>query len=186
MAPGLTPPSAKARETIDDTCRDGFSSSAMDAAFSLRFVEEELDDLLDGKGGTAFSMLALLFPDFDLANKFHVDHVFPQARFTVPQLREAGVAEEYWQYKDRRHRVANLQFLTESENLEKGAKLPSDWLREHGRADELRERGDLGSVPSGMDGFLEWYEARRERMKVRLAALLGVPLGRKTAIEEAD
>ena len=36
---------------------------------------------------------------------------------------------EYWKnYKDRRDRVANLQFLTESENLEKGAKLPALWL----------------------------------------------------------
>ena len=189
---GLDTTLRKARETIDEECRDGFSSSAMDAAFAsvgrpLRFVEEELDDLLDGRGGTAFSVLALLFPDFDLANKFHVDHIFPQARFTVPQLREAGVAEEYWQgYKDRRHRVANLQFLTESENLEKGAKLPSDWLRQHGRGDVLRKRGYLENLPGGMVGFLEWYEARRERMKIRLAGLLGVALGSGAAIEEAD
>ncbi len=184
---GLDTTLRKARETIDDTCRDGFSSSAMDAAFALRFVEEELDDLLDGKGGTAFSLLALLFPDFDLTNKFHVDHIFPQARFTVPQLKEAGVPEEYWgEYKDRRHRVANLQFLTESENLEKGAKLPLDWLRQHGRGDALRERGDLENLPGGMVGFLEWYEARRERMKTRLAGLLDVALGSSAAIEEAD
>ena len=189
---GLDTTLRKARETIDKECRDGFSSSAMDAAFAdvgrpLRFVEEELDDLLDGRGGTAFSLLALLFPDFDLTNKFHVDHIFPQARFTVPQLKEAGVPEEYWgEYKDRRHRVANLQFLTESENLEKGAKLPSDWLRQHGRGDALRERGDLENLPGGMVGFLEWYEARRERMKTRLAGLLGVALGSSAAIEEAD
>lgn len=164
---------------------------AMDTAFAgigrpLRFVEEELDDLLDGRGGTAFSVLAVLFPDFDLTNKFHVDHVFPQARFTVPQFKKAGVAEEDWQdYKDRRDRVANLQFLTESENLEKGAKLPSDWLRRHGRGDELRKRGDLANPSDGMVGFLEWYEARRERMKIRLAGLLGVALGNSKGVEEA-
>ena len=60
---GLDTTLGEARETIDDECRDGFSSSAMDAAFArvgrpLRFVEEELDDLLDGRGGTAFSVLA--------------------------------------------------------------------------------------------------------------------------------
>ena len=189
---GLDTTLRKARETIDEKCGDGFSMEAMDAAFAdvgrpLRFVEEELDDLLDGKGGAAFSVLALLFPDFDLTNKFHVDHVFPQARFTVPQLRKAGVAEEYWQeYKDRRHRVANLQFLTESENLEKSAKLPADWLQEHGRADQLRRRGDLANPPSGMVGFLDWYEARREGMKIRLAGLLGVDLGTGAVIEEAN
>ena len=189
---GLDTTLRKARETIDEECSDGFSPSAMDAAFAsigrpLRFVEEELDDLVDGKGGTAFSVLALLFPDFDLTNKCHVDHVFPQARFTVPQFRKAGVAEEHWQdYKDRRHRVANLQFLTESENLEKGAKSPSDWLRQHGRGDELRKRGDLENLPGGMVGFLEWYEARRERMKMRLAGLLGVALGSSVAMEQAD
>ena len=189
---GLDTTLRKARETIDEECRDGFSSSAIDAAFAsvgrpLRFVEEELDDLLDGRGGTAFSVLALLFPDFDLANKFHVDHVFPQARFTVPQLRKAGVAEDHWQdYKDRRDRVANLQFLTASENLEKGAKLPSDWLWQNGRCDQLRKRGDLETLPSGMVGFLEWYEARRARMKMRLAELLDVPLNSGATVEEAD
>ena len=189
---GLDTTLRKARETIDKECGDGFSSSAMDTAFAsigrpLRFVEEELDDLLDGRGGTAFSVLALLFPDFDLANKFHVDHVFPQARFTVPQLRKAGVAEKYWQdYKERRDRVANVQFLTESENLEKGAKLPAPWLANHGRSDELRKRGDLDDVPVDMVGFLKWYEARRERMKIRLAGLLGVALDGNAAIEEAD
>ena len=180
---GLDTTLRKVRDTINEECRAGFSSSAMDAALAsigrpLRFVEEELDDLLDGKGGPAFSVLAHLFPDFDLANKFHVDHVFPRARFTIPQFKKAGVPEEDWQdYKDRRDRVANLQFLTESENLEKGAKLPSDWLREHGRADQLGNRGDLGKPPDGMVGFLEWYEARRERMKIRLAKMLGVTLG---------
>ena len=189
---GLDTTLRKARETIDEECLDGFSVSAMDAAFAaigrpLRFVEEELDDLLDGKAGTAFSVLALLFPDFDLTNKFHVDHVFPQGRFTVPQLKWARVPEEHWQdYKDRRHRVANLQFLTESENLEKGAKLPSDWLRQYDRDDKLRNRGDLEQVPGGMVGFLEWYEARRERMKTKLAALLDVALDSNSAIEEAD
>ena len=189
---GLDTTLRKARETIDEECLGGFSASAMDAAFAsigrpLRFVEEELDDLLDGKGGTAFSVLALLFSNFDLTNKFHVDHVFPQARFTVSQLKAAGVAQEDWQeYKDRRDRAGNLQFLTEPENLEKGAKTPSEWLQGLDRADELRKRGDLGNPPSGMVGFLDWYEARRRRMKTRLADLLGVTLGSGVAIEEAD
>ena len=189
---GLDTTLGKARETIDNECLEGFSSSAMDVAFAsigrpLRFVDEELDDLLDGRGGTAFSVLALLFPDFDLTNKFHVDHVFPQARFTVPHFKKASVAEEDWQeYKDRRDRVANLQFLTESENLEKSAKLPADWLREHKRGDQLRKRGDLENPPDGMVGFLEWYEARRQRMKTELARLLGVALGRSEGIEEVE
>ena len=189
---GLDTTLRKARATIDEECSKSFSSSAMDVAFAsvgrpLRFVEEELDDLLDGRGGTAFSVLALLFPDFDLTNKFHVDHVFPQARFTVPQFRKAGVPEECWQdCKDRRDRVANLQFLTESDNLEKGANVPSDWIRQHGRGDDLRKQGDLGRLPDDMAGFLDWYEARRERLKMRLAALLGVTLGSGAAVEDAE
>ena len=189
---GLDTTLSKARETIDEECNDGFSLEAMDVAFAavgrpLRFVEEEVDDLLDGKGGTAFSVLALLFPDFDLANKFHVDHVYPQARFTVFQLGKAEVHEEHWQeYKDRRDRVANLQFLTEVENLEKGAKLPAGWLREHGRGDQLRKRGDLEKPPDGMVGFLDWYEARRERMKKTLGRLLGVALDGGESNEKGD
>ena len=180
---GLDTTLQKAREVINGECENGFSAAAMDTAFAsigrpLRFVEEELDDLLDSKGGTAFSVLALLFPDFPLTNDFHIDHVFPKKEFTIPKMRKARIGQEDWQaIKDRRDRVANLQFLGKMDNLEKSDKLPAAWLTSLGnRQAEMREAGNLGNEPEGMTGFLEWYEARRERMKRRLAALLGVQL----------
>ena len=191
---GLDTTLQKARDVINEECDAGFSTAAMDTAFAsigrpLRFVEEELDDLLDSKSGTAFSVLALLFPDFRLTSEFHIDHVFPQKEFTIPRMRKVGLELEDWQaIKDRRDRVANLQFLTKTDNLEKAAKSPAAWLADLSGPDRATrvDDADLGDVPESMVGFMEWYEARRERMKARLAGLLGVTLGSVVPGEEPE
>lgn len=181
---GLDTTLRAARRTIKDKCGGQFSFDAMDAEFasigrSLRFVKEELDDLLDGTygGGVAFSVLTLLYPNVNLTNKFEVDHVFPQAAFSVNRLRTDGVAEpNFGACKERRHRVANLQLLPESENRAKGDKMPAEWVSDTKKPQDWLDEGYMGEIPQKMDGFVEWYEARRETMKVRLAEVLGVEL----------
>lgn len=182
---GLDTTLRAARTTIREKCSDGFSYAEMEAAFArigrpLRFEEEELDDLLDHKfgSGPAFSVLALLYPHVDFTNQFHVDHIFPRARFTAKRLREAHVdPESITAYRDCRDRLANLQLLPGPENLAKGTTLPAAWMREQGYDDEWRTRAYMAEVPEDMAGFLTFYEDRRDRMKKRLAELLGVSLG---------
>ena len=189
---GLDTTLRAARTTIRDKCSNHFSFAAMDAAFAsigrpLRFVEEELDDLLDGRygGGVAFSVLTLLYPDVDLTNKFDVDHVFPQAAFWVNRLRADGVAEQdFGACRERRDRVANLQLLPESENRAKSDKMPAKWVQDMNKSREWLERSYTGEIPRGMDGFVAWYEARRETMKKRLAEILGVELGNQGMVAE--
>lgn len=191
---GLDTTLQKARDVINQECIAGFSTAAMDAAFAsigrpLRFVEEELDDLLDSRGGSAFSVLALLFPDFGLTAEFHIDHVFPQRDFTIPKMRKLNLEPaEQQAILDRRDRVANLQFLTKTDNLEKAAKSPTAWLAGLSNSDRAARVGDadLGNVPDSMVGFIEWYEARRERMKTRLTELLGIALGSGMAGAEPE
>ena len=162
----------------------------MESAFArigrpLRFEEEELDDLLDRKfgSGAAFSILALLYPDVDFANRFHVDHIFPRARFTVKRLGDAGVdSADIPTCQDCRDPIANLQLLPGPENLAKSNAMPAEWMREQGYGQDWRVRGYMGDIPDDMTGFLAFWEERRDRMKKRLAGFLGVSLGEGTTV----
>ena len=187
---GLDTTLRTARTTIRENCADWFSYAEMESAFArigrpLRFEEEELDDLLDRKfgSGPAFSVLALLYPDVDFSNRFHMDHIFPRARFTAKKLREAGVdPENIATYQDCRDRIANLQLLPGPENLAKGIAMPAKWIRGRGYDQHWRERAYINEIPENMTGFLMFYEDRRDRMKKRLAEILGVSLGEGTKV----
>lgn len=146
---------------------------------SLDFSPEEVEDLADiGYGDNRlFALLTLLFPFIDLRNKFHIDHVFPISRFTPTSLREAGVSDELTdKFRDCANRLGNLQLLDGDLNIEKRAKLPADWLGEHFDNQQVRqhylEQHHLGEVPGAMSGFMEFYEARRQRLQERTGELV--------------
>ena len=186
---GLDTTLRTARATIQEH-RETFPVQQLDTAFAkigkaLRFEEEELDDLLDQTYGNTltFSVLALLYPGVDLANRFHEDHIFPRSRFTERRLLNAGVSEdEVPKFRERRDRIANLQLLEGIINEEKSSKMPAEWLQSHFTSskavEEWKLRNYTDNVPEDMNGFLKFYRVRREGMKLRLAQLLGVTLSR--------
>lgn len=149
---------------------------------SLVFEDEEVQELLDLRygDGRTFALLTLLFPFIDLQNHFHVDHVFPRARFSKSKLRALGLGdEEIEEWQEQRDGIANLQLLDGHANLEKQAALPGPWMRQMFQ-DESRRRGYreqhlLGEVPDDLEGFSPFYAARRERLRQRLLELLRRP-----------
>ena len=60
---------------------------------TLMFEPEEIEELLCMEYGDKrlFALLSLLYPFVDLRNQFHIDHVFPAARFTQRRLKKAGI-----------------------------------------------------------------------------------------------
>ena len=148
---------------------------------SLEFSSEEIDDLADMRFGDRriFAMLSLLFPFIDTrVNHFHVDHVFPRSLFTRTRLHTAGVDEPYIDdFIECKDRIGNLQLIEGAINNEKRAKLPASWMREYltddGKRGAYRERYLLGSVPEDLNDFMQFYERRRERLRGRIAELLG-------------
>ena len=128
-------------------------------------------------------MLALLYPFVDLRNEFHIDHLFPRSLFTPGRLARAGVPEEAIErYRDHGNRLGNLQLLEGSFNRAKNDRLPHEWLAEMcpapaQRADYL-DRHDLTGLPAAVDGFEDFYLARRQRMAAKLMSILGVSGGR--------
>jgi len=146
----------------------------------MSLEEEEIQDLIEIKYGDkrVFALLSLLYPFVDFRNEFHVDHIFPKSRFTDAQLARQGFdGEQSWQLKERVNRLANLQLLDGPINRNKSDRLPLDWMESHFSDNTAREayvnRHDLGAIPEDLKGFHAFYEARRERLLLRLKELLG-------------
>lgn len=147
---------------------------------SLEFSDEEVEDLADMRiaDRRIFALLALLSPFIDLQHHhFHIDHVFPKSRFTPTCLKKAGIDEkQFTDMADRADRIGNLQLLDGKLNLEKRAKMPAKWI-EYRYTDSTQRQQYcdtylLGDVPREMEGFLRFYDARRNRLKYRIAKLL--------------
>ena len=180
-------------DTLLTVLRDALKQSSIDSFPMMRlreemarrgralvFDDEELEQLADMQydDRLTFALLSLLFPHVDLVNQFHIDHIFPAARFARGQLGAAGVPdEEIPEFRDRMNRLANLQLLQGHLNHEKSATMPAKWLsRTYPSSTSKQEYKNLhllGEVPEAMAGFGEFYEARRARLKEKIRALLG-------------
>ena len=148
---------------------------------SLVFEEAELEELADMQYGNklTFALMSQIFSFIDLSNHFHVDHIFPEARFTDRRLMNADVPDDKIEdFKKLRNGLANLQLLQGAENNEKRAKMPADWLSQTYCGDPkgkqaYEDRHLLGEVPEKIMEFDVFYDARRVRLKSKIEQLLG-------------
>lgn len=145
---------------------------------SLTFAEEEIQDLADTTYGNrrVFPLLSLLYPGVNVRGQFHEDHVFPKSLFTRKRLEGAGVpSDRVDNYIDRVNRLPNLQLLEGPFNVQKQATLPAQWAETHFATEVERNAylasHDLLPLPD-LDGFLEFYDRRRELLINRLRKLL--------------
>lgn len=180
------------RQTIRGGEEDSFPASGIYNEMARRgrrlvFEDEEIEDLADTRHNSplAFALLSLLFPFVDLRNQFHIDHIFPAARFTRRRLAAAGVPDEKIdQFIERKDDLANLQLLIGAVNNEKRAKMPSEWLNEiypdSASRRHYQESHALGDVPESIAEFDAFSDARRARLKERIRDLLGRPAGGAT------
>lgn len=172
------------REQIREHAATGFPAVQLESVMAARgktltFVDEELDELVELPYGDkrTFALLSLIFPGFDLSRHFHVDHIYPQARFTKPQLRKKGVDEELWaEMVDKCNRLPNLQLLEGSINNQKRQKMPHDWyaqLKPDAAARKEYLAGlEIASLPEELDGFMGFYEQRKQALRDRIVAAL--------------
>lgn len=185
---GLDTLLAALRRQIRDHGSKGFPEEHLETAMagrgkSLSFTVEEVDALAETRyGGRAFAVLAALYPGFDGTKAFHVDHVFPRTKFKRPALAKAGLTDDQVEACiDRRDGLPNLQLLEGGVNTSKQAAMPAAWLDDHfGNDDASRDLylagNHLDGLPAELDGFLEFYDKRRGRIRERLAERLGVTL----------
>jgi hypothetical protein len=146
---------------------------------SLTFGPEEIGDLLDMEYGDrrVFPLLSILYPFIDVRQLHHVDHVFPKAQLQRRRLEKLDCNGAY--INDclaARDRLANLQLLEGLLNVSKSDSLPAAWFSatypDAVQREAVVERHNLGTVPATAKEFMEFYQARRERLRLHLTELL--------------
>ncbi|ESQ85328.1 hypothetical protein AEAC466_04620 [Asticcacaulis sp. AC466] len=149
---------------------------------SLTFSDVEIDELCEVAYADtrAFALLSLIFPGFDFSRHFHVDHIYPQARFTDTQLKKAHVPAELWKVlADKANRLPNLQLLEGAINNQKRQKMPHEWY-EAARPDSLARKQylaglEITNLPEKVVDFPLFYSERRKALRVRIIQALGTP-----------
>lgn len=146
---------------------------------SLSFGPEEVEDLLDMEYGDRrlFPLLSILFPFIDVRQLHHIDHFFPKSQLQRRKLEKAGCDASYVEEcLASRDRLANLQLLEGLLNVSKNDSLPGSWMEatypDPAQRQAVLERHDLGVAPITHQDFMPFYNARRERLRLRLSGIL--------------
>lgn len=146
----------------------------------LDFDEEQLEAIVDTDyGQRAFVLLAMLYPDVKVGEYHtHMDHFFPKSRLTRRRLEHLGLQSPMINnIRDRMNQLPNLVLLRGSDNTSKGNAMPGEWMGSRFETERARRTfendHDLGEVPDDVSGFVDWYEARRKRMLIKLQELIG-------------
>lgn len=132
-----------------------------------RLTDAEIERILEYRylGRYTNLVLSLLYPDRDWKDAvFHEDHIFPKSEFQVRALKRRGYDESKVQsYIEKYNLIANLQLLTESENLSKNATPFDEWIRT--RDASFRKRHLIPEMTSdAFDAFEEFYGKRKEKI----------------------
>jgi hypothetical protein len=111
---------------------------------SATFTPEALTRLFDREYGEpeTFLALTLLYDDMWWGSvPHHVDHIFPQKSFSGANLRRAGVPDaDHDEFSNLCNRLANLELLTNNENVRKNGQDFSKWIRTRSRTFANRHR----------------------------------------------
>jgi uncharacterized protein with ParB-like and HNH nuclease domain len=146
---------------------------------TFTFNDDEIENLLTYEYGQkhTFSILALLYPNLDFRNKFHLDHIFAKSLFKKRILSKKGVPEDKLDfYLENVNSIANLQVLEGIPNIEKSDKEFKTWLNEtykdkSAKSDYLA-RHYIPNVSLEFTNFVEFLEKRNELLFQKLKSIL--------------
>lgn len=138
------------------------------------FSDTEIENLLATNYSTKYSylILSLLYPDRDWKdNAYHEDHIFPRSEFSARNLAKRGYdASKVAEYQKYYNTIANLQLLTDNENLEKNAAPFDQWLPT--RDTNFKDRHSIPIISTySFDNFLMFIEKRRLVIKGKLKTI---------------
>ena len=137
--------------------------------------DAEIDQILEYgyQGRYTNLIMSLLYPNrYWKDTSFHIDHIFPQKRFSLRSLKKLGYDDDKIEiYMSRFNSLCNLQLLTESENLEKNDMEFDQWLIT--RDESFRSRHLIPEIQNyGFEYFGEFSSARSDKIVASLKSLL--------------
>lgn len=141
---------------------------------TLIFTDEDIDNLTYIKYGQSelISVFSLLYPSFDFANKYHLDHIFPKSKFTEKLLIKKGVPQgEIEQSIFCCNLLANMQLLQAIPNIEKSDTDFDVWLKKNLSVQEIQKYKDNHYIPSVDLSFSNFLTFFQEREKLLIKAL---------------
>jgi len=159
---------------------------------TISFSEDDIESILDLQYGTkrTYSALALLYSSLNFSFKYHQDHIHPKSFFNKRNLIAEGITNDdlRYQFMDRYNKLANLQLLQATTNIEKKDRHFEDWLNEvyPNEADKrtfLSQNHIKGDSSLKFEDFVEFYDKRRETIKNKLMGILNVKAGEELAID---
>ncbi|MGG0277795.1 GmrSD restriction endonuclease domain-containing protein [Bacillus rhizoplanae] len=148
-------------------------------AKSFSFNDDEIDNLLSYEYGQkhTFSILALLYPNLDFRNKFHLDHIFAKSLFTKRNLSKKGIPQNKMEfYFEHVNSIVNLQLLEDIPNIEKSDMEFEEWLNETYKDNTARNdylaKHYIPSVSLEFANFEEFIEKRRKQLYQKLKSIV--------------
>jgi len=154
-------------------CLTQFNDLKFSGAKTIKFTDDEIDELLEiKKSPYSFMLLSLLYPNNKYSQKaFHQDHMHPYANFNDANLTALGITmDKIYVWKDNRDKLPNLQILEGRENESKNATPLDEW------ASIPTNKSQLKFVPNNQSlelvHFESFFEARRSEMKKELMTIL--------------
>jgi uncharacterized protein with ParB-like and HNH nuclease domain len=162
---------------------------------TISFSEDDIESILDIQYGTkrAHSALSLLYSSLNFSFKYHQDHIHPKSFFNKRKLTELGVQDEASKQKfiERFNKLANLQLLQATTNIEKKDKHFLNWLNE--QTDNETDKGNYliqnhisADVSLEIKDFLEFYDKRRSTLKTKLMQILNVKAGEELILDNTE
>ena len=144
---------------------------------SSTFTSEAISKLFEREYGEpeTFLALTLLYDDMWWGSvPHHVDHIFPRKAFSAANLRSEGILDaEHEQMSALSNRLANLELLTNHENVRKSAQDFSQWIRSRSRGFANRHRIPQDRRLYMLRRFPAFLLRREGLIKARLLKLFG-------------
>ncbi|MDX2248128.1 MAG: DUF262 domain-containing protein [Bacteroidia bacterium] len=162
---------------------------------TISFSEDDIESILDIQYGTkrAHSALSLLYASLNFSFKYHQDHIHPKSFFNKRKLAELGIIDDKLkqQFIERFNKLANLQLLQATTNIEKKDKHFDDWLNEQfetetDKGNYLIQNHISADTSLKFEDFVEFYEKRRFTLKVKLMQILNVKVGEDLILETTE
>ena len=145
-------------------------------------------------GGRTWAVLATLFDHVDTRMQYHVDHIFPKAQLDPRALRALKNDDGTRRLSDaaiddlvgKRDLLPNLELLPGPENIGKSDAAPDTWVIDHYPGPDeyaafLKTNALPPTLPHDVDGFLAFYDSRRDSLVARIKDKLQTQSGVSSA-----